>query len=163
MTIREHKTEDKSQVLNLFNEFGDFFVGIDKLKFIIRAANYAETFLSEMLENTSVDGVVYVAEDNNRVVGFIGGNIKDLTSENTVENVPMKKGRILELFVTKDYRSKGVGRILMEKLEEYFKKNGCHTVNVEVFAQNINAYNFYSSFGYENRNLDMMKVLKNPK
>lgn len=32
MTIREYKTEDKSQVLNLFNEFGDFFVGIDKLK-----------------------------------------------------------------------------------------------------------------------------------
>src|SRR5690349_4914653 len=101
MIIRTFQEQDRPQLIELFNEFGDFFVGIDEHKFIIRAENYATTFLDEMLQNTLTNGIIYIAEDQNKIVGFIGGNIKDLTAQNTVENISMRKGRILEFFVTK--------------------------------------------------------------
>lgn len=159
MNIRIFEEKDSVQIQTLFDEFGDIFVDLDPLKFVVKAPTYAKTFFKEMLENTSTDGIVYVAEDNNQVVGFIAGNIHELTLENTVENIPMRKGRILELFVTADYRNKGVGKLLVEKLEDFFKSNNCHTINVEVFAPNEKAQKFYESFGYKNRNVDMMKVL----
>ena len=62
-----------------------------------------------------------------------------------------KEGDITELIVTSKIRSTGVGKKLMEKMEEYFKSMNCEYVLVDVFAYNKNAINFYDRRGYHNR------------
>lgn len=39
----------------------------------------------------------------------------------------------------------------MDKMEEYFKLNGCKYVLVDVFAYNENVINFYNKKGYHHR------------
>lgn len=54
-----------------------------------------------------------------------------------------KRGIITEFIVTSKIRSNGIGKELMDKMENYFRNNNCGYVLVDVFAYNENAINFY--------------------
>ena len=70
-----------------------------------------------------------------------------------------KCGEVTELVVAKETRGKGVGRKLMQVVEEYFKSIGCEYISIEVFAYNKNAIKFYESEGYHTRGLmDIKKI-----
>jgi len=43
---------------------------------------------------------------------------------------------------------------------EYFKENGCTIVQVEVFAPNRSAHDFYLGRDYEDRSMFMLKLLE---
>ena len=62
-----------------------------------------------------------------------------------------KRGEITELIVTKQIRSQGIGQLLLDKIEEYFKSIGCEYVLVDVFAYNEKALKFYAQKGYHPR------------
>lgn len=62
-----------------------------------------------------------------------------------------KRGEITELIVSKNVRSKGIGNMLISKMEEYFKSLGCEYILVDVFAYNENAIKFYDRNGYHSR------------
>ena len=70
-----------------------------------------------------------------------------------------RRGEIIELIVTKKVRSKGVGKLLMDKIETYFKNKGCEYVLVDVFAYNDNAINFYKKDNYHTRMQCMIKKI----
>jgi len=159
MQIRNYEPQDKEQILELFNQFGDYFVEVDDLKRVYRGEHYAEKFFGEMQKNMQPNGICYVAEDDGKLTGFIGGSWHDVTTENSQESIPHRKGRILELFVSETHRGKGIGKQLLLKLEEYFRTQGCNAINVEVFAPNTTAQEFYAAFGYKPRNIDFLKLL----
>lgn len=56
-------------------------------------------------------------------------------------------------------RLKGIGKLLMEKMEFYFKKKGCNVSGVDVFPPNRKAYRLYKKLGYRDRNIWMAKNL----
>ena len=58
------------------------------------------------------------------------------------------------------YRGLRLGKKLMRQMENYFKKNKCDAIRVEVFAPNKNAHNFYERLDYLDRVIDMVKLLK---
>ena len=62
-----------------------------------------------------------------------------------------KRGIITELIVTSKIRSNGIGKELIDKMENYFRDNNCEYVLVDVFAYNENAINFYERKGYHPR------------
>ena len=62
-----------------------------------------------------------------------------------------KRGEITELVVSNNVRSKGIGNMLISKMEEYFKSLGCEYILVDVFAYNENAIKFYDKNGYHSR------------
>lgn len=61
------------------------------------------------------------------------------------------RGEITELIVSKNVRNNGIGNMLMNKMEDYFKSVGCEYVLVDVFAYNENAIKFYDGNGYHSR------------
>ena len=61
------------------------------------------------------------------------------------------------MFVDSKHRRQGVGKMLMRKIEEYFRMSGCNVFRVEVFEPNAEAYHFYQGLGYQDRIVDMMK------
>ena len=66
---------------------------------------------------------------------------------------------MIELYLEEGSRGKGIGTRLMKMMEEYFRQNNCDVSKVEVFAPNIKAHNFYRELGYQDRAIDMTKIL----
>lgn len=70
-----------------------------------------------------------------------------------------KRGEITELVVSKNVRNKGIGNILINKIEDYFRKSDCEYVLVNVFAYNELAINFYDKNEYHSRMITKIKKL----
>ena len=104
-----------------------------------------------------------MAEDKRGVVGCIVGLIENQTKKELMENKPTKAVRIVELIVKKSCRKKGTGKKLMSEMEAYFEKMNCDAIRVEVFAPNKSAHKFYNRLGYEDRSIDLIKIIKPPK
>ena len=74
-------------------------------------------------------------------------------TENTIEGyvdyqVKRGVGHILGIYVKRDYRRKGVGKRLVKKALEDFKRLGCHKARLEVFAHNTGAVSLYEHLGF---------------
>jgi len=86
--------------------------------------------------------------------------IEKQTKESLLECVPTKAGRVDDLFVYPEYRSKNIGRLLMNKIEDYFKSKNCDVIKLNVFAPNIRAHEFYKKLNYQDRLIGMLKIIK---
>lgn len=94
-----------------------------------------------------------------KAIGLIMGTIPPFDEFDYLDYKCPKRGIITELIVTSKVRSKGVGQELINKLEEYFKLNGCEYVLVDVFAYNDNAIKFYNKKGFHSRMVvDIKKI-----
>lgn len=112
--------------------------------------------LKEVNEN---NGKCFLAIDTDKVIGLIMGTIPSYDEYDYLDYKCPKRGIITELIVTSKVRSKGIGKALIEKMEEYFKSNDCEYVLVDVFAYNENAINFYDKKGYHSRMYTDIKKL----
>lgn len=54
-----------------------------------------------------------------------------------------------DVIVDKNYRRKGVGRMLMQKLEEIARERNCANIIFVTEAEREDAHHFYSSLGYK--------------
>lgn len=65
-----------------------------------------------------------------------------------------------ELIVTERVRGYGIGKKLIEKMELYFKENGCEFSRLTVLENNQIAKHLYGDLGYRPIELEMSKNLK---
>ena len=160
INIRKYQSSDKPSTVKLMERFGDYLVSVDQMERTRRMPGYGEWFTKKMLEDVDKNnGLIYVVENEGRIVGFIAGVILKQSKEELFECIPTKAGRIIELFIDEQTRGQGVGTRLMEKMEECFRQNGCDVSRVKVFEPNVKAHNFYRKLGYQDRTIDMMKKL----
>jgi ribosomal-protein-alanine N-acetyltransferase len=82
----------------------------------------------------------FVAVCDGRVVGFIIGGLED-----TGENI---YGHICNLGVTAAYQYRGIGRLLVNRIEHQFALNLVGAVQLEVRSSNTPAQKFYHGLGY---------------
>jgi ribosomal protein S18 acetylase RimI-like enzyme len=149
---------DRPHIVKCMEELQDYLVKIDEMKFTRRMPEYGEHFTEKLLHEVhDKNGRIYVAEDEDKIVGFIAGIVYEWSTEVLLECIPLKSGRILELFVDSKHRRQGIGKMLIRKIEEYFRTSGCDVYRVEVFKPNTEAYQFYQGLGYQDRIVDMTK------
>jgi GNAT superfamily N-acetyltransferase len=92
---------------------------------------------------TNHQDVVYVALQNSEtVVGWVHGHICNL-----VITSPLVL--IHGLIVDSNYRGQGIGRRLMQKVEQWAYENKCDTVLVRSNVIRTEAHLFYQKIGYE--------------
>ena len=158
ISIREYKEEDKETVVKLFENLVDFLISIDPTKRLRKLPKYGYITLQKTLEDVSKqDGVFYVAVANNTIVGFIAVILPGYSEYEAFAVYPVKRGRIIELYVDSAYREKGVGTKLMQAAEKYLKDKGCEFIRLVVLVPNVNAHNFYKKLGFEDLHSDMFK------
>lgn len=89
---------------------------------------------------------IWVAEEDGKIVGFVAsdGNWFSKREGKVV-------GAIHELVILPEYRNKGIGKALVEKVIEYFKSRGLDTAELWVGDKNTQALEFYKSLGFEER------------
>lgn len=147
----------KEDVKNLLLELQEHIHSVDPEGFNIVGVNYRELSFADTMEDVKkYDGKIMLYVENNEVLGMVIGLINNEIEETYNFRAP-KRGRISELVVKKNVRSKGIGSILLKSMEDYLHNEGCESILIGVFAYNNEAVKFYEKNGYHNRMLDMIK------
>jgi len=158
VVISEFQTSQQPLVLLLMKEFCDYIESLDELKQTYYGDRGAEYFTNRMIQRVNeMQGMLYVAMIDNRIVGFIQGHITNPDEDERMETKHKKIGIVDELFVTAAARGSGVGKQLISTIETYFVAEQCDVVRLEVFAPNISAHHFYSKVGYQDRMITVSK------
>ena len=161
MKIIEHEDKYLEDVKDLLVELEEYIVSIDKDILDQLHPEYREKMAIKDLEEVeNNNGKCYIAIENDKAVGLIMGTIIKFDEYDYLDYKCPKEGKITELVISKDVRSKGIGNMLISKMEDYFKSVGCEYVLVDVFAYNENAIKFYDRNGYHSRMLTNIKKIK---
>lgn len=158
--IRPYRSMDVASLFRMMEEFQDHLVGMDTFRMLRRGPNFGRSYTLRMLRRVRMhQGVVFVAESSGRVVGWVAGIRLRQTKADLLEYVPMRRARVIELFVDDAFRGQGIGTLLLSKIETYFRKRGCNRLELEVYAFNDVAHGFYQKMGYRNLAIDMQKEI----
>lgn len=114
------------------SDLGDI-VELEKKAFIV--GPYSRHMLKRLFRVRSAFN--FVVEIDKKVVGYVVALPLDKTSAD-VESIA----------VDPDYQGKGIGSVLMEKIEEEMKKRGHRLSILEVRDKNYESINFYKAHGY---------------
>lgn len=152
MKIIEYEDKYLEDVKDLLVELEKYILSIDKDNLDQLHPEYREKMAILDLEKVkNNNGKCYIAVENDKAVGLIMGCVFSYDEYDYLDYKCPKRGEITELVVSKNVRSKGIGNMLMNKMEEYFKSLGCEYILVDVFAYNDNAIKFYDKNGYHSR------------
>ena len=159
MKVIEYEEKYAEDVKNLLEELQNYILSIDPYHFNILMDDYKEKiFEKDMEEVRKNHGKIYLAQDQTNIVGLIMGVIREPEIDFDYERRE-NMGEVLELIVTTQTRSKGIGSTLLNKMEEYFKSQNCHTINIDVFGYNEIAKNFYFKNDYHIRMMIVSKKI----
>lgn len=152
MRIIEYDERYLEDVRDLLVELEEYIISIDKDNLDRLHPEYREKVaLLDLEELNNYNGKCYLALENDKVIGLIMGCVPPYDGFDYLDYKCPKRGEITELIVTNKVRSKGVGQLLIEKLEQYFKSIDCEYIVVDVFAYNEIGKNFYTKNNYHSR------------
>jgi len=146
VTIRESINDDIPLILELLYELGrqkpQKDGELEKFKKLLK--NY-------MQED---DKKILVAQDNDsKIIGMISMVFLSRLNQNTLEMY------VPELIVSQNYRSKGIGKKLINSSIEFGKKKKCHRIRLESGNQRIESHKFYKHLRFENSSVFFTKNL----
>ena len=98
---------------------------------------------------------LFVADHKGKVIGFCGGWLKTLPPYHG--GVPA--GFLSEMYVDENYRSQGIGHILLESGARFFYDQGIERVEGQVLGNNVRAREAYKKWGW---NEEYIKIIWHP-
>ena len=160
MKIIEYDSKYENDAKNLLVELEEYIISIDEDNLDQLHPEYKDKMLELDLEEAKKnDGICYLAIEDDKAIGLIIGSIPPYDEFDYLDYKCPKRGRVTELVVSSKARGKGIGKLLMDKLEEYFKTKECEYVLIDVFAYNKNAIDFYKNRNYHQRMyVDIKKI-----
>ena len=161
MKIIEYEDKYLEDVKDLLVELEEYIISIDEDNLDNLHPEYREKMaILDLEEVKNNNGKCYLAIENDKAVGLIMGCIFSYDEYDYLDYKCPKRGEITELIVTSKIRSKGIGYMLISKMEEYFKYKGCEYILVDVFAYNNIGINFYDKCGYHSRMYTNIKKIE---
>jgi GNAT superfamily N-acetyltransferase len=145
-TIRESTYHDIPSLLELLYELGRPKPQKD---------NELETF-AKLLKNymQEDDKKILVAElENSKIIGMVSIVFLSRLNQNTLEMY------VPELIVSQNYRSKGIGKKLINFSIDLGKEKKCHRIRLESGNQRTESHKFYLNLGFENSSIFFTKNL----
>ena len=160
MKIIEYENVYLEDVKKLLVELEEYLLSIDKDHLDQLHTEYKEKRTQLDLEQIEkFEGKCFLAVENNKAIGLIMGCIFPYDEYDYLDYKCPKRGTITELVVSSHSRSGGVGHLLIESMEQYFKSKGCEYIILDVFAYSENAIKFYNKNGYHTRMLTNIKKI----
>lgn len=108
-----------------------------------------EAYLSEMVPHNYIQVGVF---ENNICLGITG----------CWAATKLWTGKYLEIdnFVVRpEYRSKGIGKLLTDYIDQKAKHLGCRSIVLDAFTGNFAAHRFYYNQGYAPKGFHFVKIL----
>ena len=158
--IVEYDSKFDEQIKDLLVELQNYLIDIDDWHTQIMLPEYREKYFKMDMEKVkNQDGKIYLEIENNTVNGLIIGVVEEKDDIDKLTNDCAKTGSVIELIVKNNIRGNGIGKNLLEKLEEYFKSINCKRINIEVFGPNKKGLNFYEKNDYVVRDYVVSKEI----
>lgn len=112
-------------------------------------------YLLQALRDNGNNVVVFVAEENSEITGFIYAEIGK-----TIDTVPYVE--IYWIAVKEKYRHWGIGQSLMDSVHKWAYKSGIKIMQGSVWTHNKNAITFFENLGYKAiaKNNEMIEMEK---
>lgn len=139
MIYRKYKSKDISAIRDILENDLGYDCELDKLT----------KRVEEMIKRGNYQ--IFVACDGDKVVGIVGC-VTYLAFE--LENEGMK---IIALAVSKEYRRKGIGIMLLKTAEDWAKNNNIEVVLLNSGLPRADAHAFYESQGYFKKSYGFIK------
>lgn len=160
MKIIEYEDKYLEDVKDLLVELEEYILTIDEDNLDKLDYEYRDKMaLLDLKEVKNNSGKCYLAIEEEKTIGLIMGYVRSYDKYDYLDYKCPKSGEVSELVVSKSARGKGIGKKLMDKMENYFKSIGCEYIFIDVFAYNKNAIEFYNKHGYHTRMLiDVKKI-----
>lgn len=152
--VLEYDEKYDDDIKDLLVELQEYIQNIDIEGYNILQKNYRKLYFEKVLNDVkNYKGKIFLYEEDNKIVGIVNNDEIE-----TYDFKAPKRGRITELVISKNVRSKGIGTVLLKYMEDYLKSIGCKDILIGVFAYNDNAVKFYRKNGYHVRMIDMIKT-----
>jgi GNAT superfamily N-acetyltransferase len=146
--IRPATLDDLEMILRLDRFLFQFDAQYDDtLDFEWTRSEEGVTFFTDRI--IGKEGVAFIAEYDNHVVGYLCGAITEANSYRRIK-------RIAELecmFVQPSTRGKGAGAGLVNAFLDWVRAQDIHDVRIEASAENETAISFYQRMGFTPYNL----------
>jgi ribosomal protein S18 acetylase RimI-like enzyme len=140
MKIRAYETNDINSLVPLVD---DFVAANELLSF---KPDYQTVFLAWLHEIYSdPQACVYVAEYEKSIIAFAVGTIQ----KNGPLILPDMIGYISIFVVSSKYRRKGTGKLLYEKMKEWFLSHGVAEIQLYTEINNDEAKKFWENVGFD--------------
>ena len=146
VTIRESIHDDIPLILELLYELGR-----QKPQKDSELEKFEKLLKNYIQEN---DKKILVAQINNsEIIGMISMVFLPRLNQNTLELY------IPELIISQNYRSKGIGKKLINFSINLGKEKKCHRMRLESGNQRVESHKFYKHLGFENSSIFFTKNL----
>jgi ribosomal protein S18 acetylase RimI-like enzyme len=145
LVIRPATEDDLPQMLELWREMMDFHAHWDD-RFRPKPSPEAEHAWADYLRQDIFGRdtwCVLVAEDNNKLVGQIAGELR----EPAPVFEPQTYGYVTDIVVAPDVRRRAIGRALFTALEAWFRKHGATYLQLQVLGSNPASQAFWRAMG----------------
>ena len=140
ISIHIAKPEDDAKVADLLGQLG---YPVSEADAIARIKLYSQPSYCVM-----------VAKSDEIIVGFIALHLYD------VLHLPAPEGRITSFCVDEKVRGTGVGTVLLNKAEDFFKENYCYKIVLNSNLKRPDTHQYYLNRGYQFTSKHFAKFLK---
>lgn len=98
---------------------------------------------------------IILASTDSKIIGLVSFELLKRL------NQPLREFWIPDLVVSEEYRSRGIGKLLLQKCEFIAKRKKCYRIRLESRNDRIDSHNFYKRIGFQQIALTFEKrVLK---
>ena len=160
MKIMEYNSIYDEQIKDLLVDLQNYLIDIDDWHTQILSDNYREEYFKMNLELVKrLNGKIFLAIEDTKIIGLVLGAVNLNDEIDKLTNDCAKIGNVLELIVKNSSRGYGIGKLLLNEMENYFKSINCKRINIEVFGPNKSALDFYLKNNYIVRNYTVSKKI----
>lgn len=157
ITIRHYISSDTKGLLSCVKEFRKYLIFINP----DRKKNLPDEFFQKWMEERQREiaggtGSIFVATENNEIVGYTYGLIIKPQPHELNEYNPVSKGEIVDIYVKAQAQSKGVGKLLVSTINKHFQDHGCTQASLLVLSTNKKALSFYEHLGFTHDAIEMV-------
>ena len=154
--IRKATANDYDDLCELFNEV-DALHRVN-LPHIFQKPNGAAREMNYYLELIADESIgLFVVEMDEKLVGFVHVLVRDTPAFPVI--VPHHYAVIDGIAVKSEFQNHGIGKVLMEKAQEWAGTKNAEFMELNVYEFNRNAISFYERLGYQNSSRKMRKKI----
>jgi len=101
--------------------------------------------IKNYIQSNSIKGNrgIILATTDSKIIGLVSFVLLERL------NQPFREFWIPELVVSEEYRSHGIGKLLIQKCESIAKRKKCYRIRLESRNDRIDSHNFYKKIGFQ--------------
>ena len=104
----------------------------------------------EYFEDMIKNEIVFVAEVEEKIVGYLAGSICE-----PISYITESFAELDNMCIDDEYRRFGIGTLLINEFKKYCKEKNIQNIKVTASAKNSRAIQFYMKNGFEDYNLTL--------